>query len=183
MRLVFFPLIIVMLIAGETFASGPGLGEMAESPVPCIDTTNNLAIWIQLAGDDNIPPQRVYGRFTSWTPQTSTIGFKSTLSQKIEQIPIKSIHIEPNKPNPAAQVAMPTLVPLGGISRSYPASELSVADGVLKFPECRLMHGGDRLVFEGNLSVHGGEIHIQGKVFKVTPPRGGGGNSTGPKGG
>ena len=183
MRRVFFPLVIAMIIGGETLASGAGLGEMAGPPVPCIDTTDDLAIWIQLAGDDNIPPQQVYGRFTSWAPQTTTIGFKSALSQKMEQIPIKSIRIEPSKPHPAAQVAIPTLVSQGVISRSYPASELSIIDGVLKFPECRFMYGDHRLVFEGNLTFNGGKIHIQGEVFEVVPPRGGGGNSTGPKGG
>lgn len=183
MRRVFFPLVIAMIIGGETLASGAGLGEMAGPPVPCIDTTDDLAIWIQLAGDDNIPPQQVYGRFTSWAPQTTTIGFKSALSQKMEQIPIKSIRIEPSKPHPAAQVAIPTLVSQGVISRSYPASKLSIIDGVLKFPECRFMYGDHRLVFEGNLTFNGGKIHIQGEVFEVVPPRGGGGNSTGPKGG
>lgn len=183
MRRVFFPLVIAMIIGGKTLASGAGLGEMAGPPVPCIDTTDDLAIWIQLAGDDNIPPQQVYGRFTSWAPQTTTIGFKSALSQKIEQIPIKSIRIEPSKPHPAAQVAIPTLVSQGVISRSYPASKLSIIDGVLKFPECRFMYGDHRLVFEGNLTFNGGKIHIQGEVFEVVPPRGGGGNSTGPKGG
>jgi len=183
MRRIIFPLVITMLIVGGTVASGAGLGEMAGSPVPCIDTTDNVALWIQLAGDDTLPPQQVYGRFTSWAPQTATIGFKSALSQKIDQIPIKSIRIEPSKPHPAAQVAIPTLVPLGGISRSYPASELSVVDGVLKFPECRFMYGDHRLVFEGNLTFKAGEISIQGEVFEVIPPRGGGGNSTGPKGG
>jgi len=74
-------------------------------------------------------------------------------------------------------------VALGNISRSYPASELSVVDGILKFPECRFMYGGHRLVFEGNLSINGGQIRIQGEVLKVVPPRGGGGSSTGPKGG
>jgi hypothetical protein len=179
----FFPLVVAMLIAGETLAGGAGLGEVAGSPVPCINTTDDLAIWIQSAGDENIPPQQVYGTFISWDPQTTTIGFKSALSQKIEQIPIKSIRIEPRKPHPAAQVSIPTLMPLGVISRNYQASELSVVDGVLKFPECHFMYGDHRLIFKGNLTFNGGEIRIQGEVFEVIPPLGGGENSTGSKGG
>lgn len=183
MKRVFFHLVVAMLVAGKTFASGAGLGEMAESPVPCIDANEDMNIWIQLAGSNTMPPQQVFGRFTSWNAQTATIGFKSALSQQIEQIPIKSIHIEPSKPHPAAQVALPIMVSLGVVSRSYPASELSVVDGVLKFPGCRFMYGGHRLVFEGNLTANGGEMQIQGEVFEVVPPSGGGGASTGPKGG
>lgn len=183
MRRVFCYLAVVMLVAGKTFASGAGLGEMAESPVPCIDTTEDMNVRIQLAGNNTLPPQQVFGRFTSWNPQTATIGFKSALSQQIEQIPIKSIHIEPSKPHPAAQVALPIMVSRGVVSRSFPASELSVVDGVLKLPGCRLMYSDHRLVFEGNLTVNGGEVQIQGEVFEVVPPSGGGGTSTGPKGG
>jgi hypothetical protein len=101
----------------------------------------------------------------------------------LEQIPIKVIHLEPSRPHPAAQVALPNLVSLGGLSRSYPADELSVVDGALKVPECRLRYGDHRLLFSGDLTLSDGEVHIQGEVFEVIPPQGGGGNSTGPKGG
>ncbi|ADW16777.1 hypothetical protein Despr_0601 [Desulfobulbus propionicus DSM 2032] len=185
MRRVFFLLVVAVLIGGGgvTCARGAGLGDKAESPVPCIDTTDDLTIWIQVAGNETMPPQRVYGKFTSWDPQTTTIGFQSALSQTIEQIPLKSIRLEPSRPHPAAQVALPTLVSRGIVSRTYPASELSVVDGVLKFPECRFMSGDHRLVFAGALTVAGGEIHLQGEVFEAVPPRGGDGRSTGPKGG
>lgn len=180
--LLFFIVAVALLPAAGTAASGSDLEESNGPPIPCL-TTDDSAVWIQLAGDEHNQPQQVYGRFISWDPQTATIGFQSALSQKLEQIPIKVIHLEPSRPHPAAQVALPNLVSLGGLSRSYPADELSVVDGALKVPECRWKYGGHRLVFAGDLTLSDGEVHIQGEVFEVIPPQGGGGNSTGPKGG
>ena len=151
--------------------------------MPCLDTTGDSIISIQLAGDDASQPQQVYGRFTSWDPQTTTIGFKSDLSHKMEQIPIRFIRFEPSRPNPVAQASIPTLEMLGAISRSYPACALSVIEGVLKLPGCCLKYGGNELVFEGTLTFSGGDVRIEGNVFKVVPHSGGGGDSTLPKGG
>lgn len=183
MRRVFFPLTLAIFTAMATPATSAGLGEMSEPPTPCIDSTDDVSIWIQLAGDGNFPPQRVFGKFTSWDPRTATIGFQSALSHRLEQIPVKSIRIEPNRPNPAAQMALPSFVSLGDITRNYPAQALSVVDGVLKLPECSFMHNNHQLLFAGELTLTDGTIHLKGNVFEVVPPQGGGGTSTGPKGG
>jgi hypothetical protein len=183
MRHVFSALVAAVLAVGGIPASGAVRGEMTEPPIPCLDTTGGSTMWIQLAGDDTSQPQQVFGRFTSWDPQTTTIGFKSALSQEMEQIPIRSVRFEPRKPNPAAQVAMPILVPLGVISRGYPASEFSVVEGVLKVPGCSLKYDDKQLAFEGSLTFSAGDVRIEGTVFEVVPPKGGSGDSTGPKGG
>ena len=164
-------------------ASDAVRGEMTEPPIPCLDTTGDSTMWIQLAGNDANQPQQVFGRFTSWDPRTTTIGFKSDLSQKMEQLPIRSVRFEPRKPNPVAQVAMPTLAPLGVVSRSYPASEFSVVEGILKLPGCSLTYDDKQLAFEGSLTFSGEHVPIKGKVFEVVPPKGGSGDSTEPKGG
>lgn len=183
MRHVFSALVAAVLTAEGVLASGAVRSEMTEPPIPCLDTTGDSTMWVQLAGDDTSQPQQVFGRFTSWDPQTTTIGFKSSLSQKMEQIPIRSVRFEPRKPHPAAQVAEPILVPLGVIARSYVASAFSVVEGVLKLPECSLRYDDKQLAFEGSLTFIGGDVRIEGKVFEVVPPKGGSGDSTGPKGG
>lgn len=184
MRYVFSALVAAMLTVGGILASGAVRGEMTEPPTPCLDTTTGeLIMWIQLAGDDASQSQQVFGRFISWDPQTTTIVFKSDLSQKMEKIPVRSVRFKPKDPNPVAQQVIPIPVPLGVISRSYPASEVTVVEGVLKLPKCSLKYDDKRLAFEGSLTFSGGDVHIEGTVFEIVPPKGGNGDSTSPKSG
>jgi hypothetical protein len=73
---------------------------------------------------------------------------------------------------------------LGRISRSYAPAELSVAEGVLELPDCALTHSDNRLEFEGSVTFSATNVDVEGEVFEVKPPQGGGSSdSTRRKGG
>lgn len=190
MKHVFAALVLVaaVLTAGGILASGvvrgAMSGDMTKPPMPCLDTTGDSTMLIQLAGDKATQLQQVYGMITSWDSKTTTIGFKSDVTQKLEHIPIGAVHFKPSKrnsiANSSAQAATPILEPLGDISRRYLASEVGIDKGILKLPECRL---DKQLAFEGSLTFSSKDVLIEGQVFKIVPPAGGTGDSTTFKGG
>jgi len=179
--------IFVALITWGTSANSEGDNNGAKPPIPCLytDGANHIIfrIWIELAENNSLQPQEVIGNFTSWDPQTATIGFMSDLSENIESIPIGIIRLAPKVPSPVAQVTIPNLVLLGIISRSYSANEFQVVESVLELPGCVREYEGKQLTFDGTLTFEGKYVHIEGSVFSVVIPTKSGGFSTENKGG
>lgn len=183
MKTVLLSLVVIALTIGEAIAYGGDPIEVPATPTPCIDTTtNDTNLWIQVAGDDMVQPQQVFGAFTSWDPSKSTVGFKSALSQKTERIPVRSIRFEYVRPNPAAQMPIPRLLQLGRVSRIFPANGLAVVSGILKPPGCHMEFNHHRLAFDGSLTFTGDSVGIEGVIFEIEPPPAGDGDSTRSKG-
>ena len=175
------PLVGVLALSGLLASVVAGADE---PPVPCLDTNGDSVLKIQPAVPDGAAPQQVFGTLTSWDPDTIAIGFHSLLSDENETIRVKSLRFEPAKANPAAQQALPTHESLGKISASYTLADVSIVDGVLKFPGCALRHDEHPLAFDGSVTFSATKVVVEGEVFAVKPPQGGGSSdSTRPKGG
>jgi hypothetical protein len=135
-----------------------------------------------VAGPTADSPQEVFGVITSWDANSQSIGFNSRLTKKAEQILVKSIQWDLPEIRPVAQKAPPSYQSLGKLSLTFRAEDLTVVDGVLRFPGCARKHDGKLLAFEGTVSFGGKEALLKGKVFEIHPSQGGG-SSTGRKGG
>jgi hypothetical protein len=140
--------------------------------IPCLNTKTDIQLEIQPAGPTDLPLQRVYGTLTSWDPGTTTIGFKSDLSNSVEQIPVRIIRFSRSIFSMIAQHATPMHWKIGRIKRSYAAADFTVKDGVLKFDECVLEHDGHPVAFEGSVTFKGSEVLLEGDVTEILSPAG-----------
>jgi len=133
---------------------------------------------IERAGSGAGPAQRVLGSLTSWDPLKGTVGFKSAVSRQDEEITVKSIHFELPKNDPVAQVAQPRYEPLGPVSSSFPAKDVTVVKGVLTFPKCVATHDGNEIAFEGKVIFSAATVSLKGDVFEKKNPSGDSSDST-----
>jgi hypothetical protein len=164
-------LAVVQMSASHSVVADPN-----QTPVPCIDTKPSQwqAVLIELAEEPAGQPQAVIGTLMSWDPEAHTVGFKAEYSRDVEQIPVKSIRLSFRTPSMAAQAPIPTIASLGTVSETYAGSDVSIDFGVIRFPNCALPSGDHAFGFDGSIVFTGNDVHVEGEVKDVEPPRGGG---------
>jgi hypothetical protein len=138
---------------------------------------------IERTGSGAGSAQRVLGSLISWDPIKGTIAFKSAVSHQDEEIAVRSLHFELPRDNPVAQVAQPRYEPLGPVSSSFRAKDVTVVKGVLTFRWGVETDHGNIIAFEGTVMFSAATVLLKGDVFEKKFPSGGSSDSTRDKSG
>ena len=129
-------------------ASDLAFADPTSTQVPCIRTGGDVVMKIVRAGLDDQNAQQVNGVLTAWHPQTTSVSFRSYLTNQVEEIGVKTISFEVPRINPTAQSPHPKYESIGSIRSNFPGKLVTVSDGILRFPGCISTHGGTRFSFK-----------------------------------
>jgi len=125
---------------------------------------------MERAAPDTEGPQRVHGQLLGWNPGRATVSFKSYLSDQTEDIAVKSIGLQIYDARGIAQRPLPQFVPLGSISTSFPAKDVTIRDRVVMLPGCSAQHKGHPVLFAGKVTFSTTTVVIEGTVVELKPP-------------
>ena len=145
---------------------------------PCIDT-NSLSsavrrtMTVQQPGGGEIA---VTGTLASLNPATGQVGLRALGIEGEQQIQPSVIRLATQEPNMAAQMPIPVKTPLGSISADFPFSNVTIDQGIIRYPGCVTPEGGHETAFNGTLTFGEGRLKMEGMFFDYTPPVGGGGS-------
>lgn len=104
-------------------------------------------ITIRLEDNREIPFD---GTITSVNTLTGEVGFKVPGLVGEQAVQPKSIRIVSKPQNMMAQVALPVSKSLGTVKAKYPLEQLTVEDGILRYPNCIKADPGHEIAFRGH---------------------------------
>jgi hypothetical protein len=79
------------------------------------------------------------------------------------------------EPSIAAQMPMPIKTPLEPVSAEFSLSDITVQQGVIRYPNCAMADSGHEIAFTGTLTFNGGKLKVDGFFIDYAPPAGLGG--------
>jgi hypothetical protein len=171
--------ILMMLFAIPAHSQAPS------EALPCINTAHS-PMAVQQAGRGEIP---IIGTITSLNPNTGEVGLQvegtATGEQYIKPSAIRLGIGGPNLgitggqiyPMPQMQPALTieqfqqrpaqVLKPLGPLRGDFSLAELTVDQGVIRYPNCIMAQPSQQMTFTGTLTFEGRILKVDGTFFEI----------------
>jgi hypothetical protein len=165
---------ICQVMAGIGIAFFVTLSTAGGQELPCVNANSTSTfvsriITIQLADKREIPFD---GTITSVNASTGEVGFKVPGLVGDQVVQPKSIKIAPKPQSMMAQMASPVSKSLGTMNAKYPLNQVSIEDGIVRYPNCIKASPGHEIAFMGTLTFQGNELAVDGEFIDYSFPAG-----------
>jgi len=152
----------------------PARSQALSEALLCINTMHS-PMAVQQVGQGAIP---ITGTITSLNPVTGEVGLLVEGSTGEQYIKPKSIRLGVGTPNLGApdlemqqslniqQMPAKVVNPLGPLRRDFSLAELSVDQGIIRYPNCVMAQPSQQITFTGTLTFEGGSMKVDGTFFE-----------------